>query len=55
MIMKGIDPDEFTYNVLISCLCRDGMVVEAIGLLEVRKIMDLFLQYHLQNCASWIV
>jgi len=25
---------EMTYNVLISCLCRDGMVNEAIGLMR---------------------
>jgi pentatricopeptide repeat protein len=33
MLSKGIDPDVITYNSLISCLCRDGMVDEAIGLL----------------------
>ncbi|KAM2469089.1 hypothetical protein PS1_010704 [Malus domestica] len=33
MVSKGIDPDEITYNSLISCLCRDRMVNEAIGLL----------------------
>ncbi|GLT68460.1 hypothetical protein SLA2020_406860 [Shorea laevis] len=33
MVSKGIDPDEITYNSLISCLCRDGMVDDAIGLL----------------------
>ncbi|KAK9042074.1 hypothetical protein V6N11_017154 [Hibiscus sabdariffa] len=33
MISKRIDPDEITYNSLVSCLCRDGMVDEAIELL----------------------
>ena len=38
MMEKGNGPDEITYNVLISCLCRDGMVNEVIGLMRDMEI-----------------
>ncbi|CAA6662492.1 unnamed protein product [Spirodela intermedia] len=37
MMENGVEPDEVTFNVLISCLCRDGMAEEAAGFMREMK------------------